>query len=208
VLAVQNLFSRNRGKSLSAIAIGRLTPEAAIELLERRACAQVKARADYRQLLGVTGIGQVLGLTILLETGLVGRFARVGNYASYSRCVGSERLSNDKRKGRGNTRSGNKYLAWAYLEAANFAVRYNPTIKRYYAAAASPPQATEQRMRPRRPCQRATLGLDGTRAVPSQHSVNPRSGAHLDLGGTPTIFWGSSEPGAGSLLPCGAAPSP
>jgi hypothetical protein len=23
-------------------------------------------------------------------------------------------------------------LAWAYLEAANFAVRYNPAIKRYY----------------------------------------------------------------------------
>jgi transposase len=106
--------------------------EAAIELLERQACAQVKGRADYRQLLGVTGIGQVLGLTILLETGAVARFARVGNYASYSRCVGSERLSNGKRKGRGNTKSGNKYLAWAYLEAANFAVRYNPTIKRYY----------------------------------------------------------------------------
>jgi transposase len=24
------------------------------------------------------------------------------------------------------------YLAWAYIEAANFAVRYNPQIKRYY----------------------------------------------------------------------------
>jgi transposase len=68
----------------------------------------------------------------VLETGPVGRFARVGNYASYSRLVGSEHLSNGKRKGRGNTKSGNKYLAWAYLEAANFAVRYNPTIKRYY----------------------------------------------------------------------------
>jgi transposase len=158
LLAVQNLLARNRGKSPSANAIRQLKPEAvsrllpdanlalavqstllamrgqeaAIELLERQACAQVKGRADYRQLLGVTGIGQVLGLTILLETGAVARFARVGNYASYSRCVGSERLSNGKRKGRGNTKSGNKYLAWAYLEAANFAVRYNPTIKRYY----------------------------------------------------------------------------
>jgi transposase len=45
--------------------------------------------------------------------------------------VGSERLSNVKRKGRGNTKNGNKYLAWAYVEAANFAVRYNATIKRY-----------------------------------------------------------------------------
>ena len=32
--------------------------------------------------------------------------------------------------------------------------------------------------------------------------------AHLDPGRAPTIFWGSSEPGAGCLLPRGAAPSP
>jgi len=29
-------------------------------------------------------------------------------------------------------KNGNKYLAWAYVEAANFAVRYDPQIKRYY----------------------------------------------------------------------------
>ena len=82
-------------------------------------------RPAYRHLLSVSGIGKVLGLTIMLETGEIGRFAKVGNYASYCRCVGSERLSNGKRKGRGNTKNGNKYLAWAYVEAANFAVRYD-----------------------------------------------------------------------------------
>ena len=71
-------------------------------------------------------------LTILLETGEIGRFAQVGHYASYCRCVGSERISNGKRKGRGNTKNGNRYLAWAFVEAANFAVRYDATIKRYY----------------------------------------------------------------------------
>ena len=106
--------------------------EAAIDLLEREALAQVKLRPAYRHLLTVNGIGTVLGLTILLETGPVERFAQVGHYASYCRCVGSEHLSNGKRKGHGNTKSGNKYLAWAYLEAANFAVRYNATVKRYY----------------------------------------------------------------------------
>ena len=158
VLAVQNLLARSRGQSLSANAVKRLTPEAvarllpnpnlalavqstllamrgqeaAIELLEREALAQVRGRAPYRHLLSVSGIGPVLGLTILLETGPVERFGQVGQYASYSRCVGSAHLSNGKRKGHGNTKSGNKYLAWAYVEAANFAVRYNPTIKRYY----------------------------------------------------------------------------
>lgn len=158
LLAVQNLLARNRGRSLSANAIKRLTPErvsellpdanlalavqctllamrgqeAAIDLLEREACAQVKGQPPYAHLLTTSGIGKILGLTILLETGPIARFARVGHYASYCRCVGAERISNGKRKGHGNTKSGNKYLAWAYLEAANFAVRYNPAIKRYY----------------------------------------------------------------------------
>ena len=54
------------------------------------------------------------------------------HHASYCHCVGSERISNGQRKGRGNTKNGNKYLAWVFVEAAHFAVRYNPLIKRYY----------------------------------------------------------------------------
>ena len=54
----------------------------------------------------------------------------VNDYTSYCRCAGSDRISNGRRKGRGNTKNGNKYPAWTYLEAANFAVRYNPQVKR------------------------------------------------------------------------------
>ena len=158
ILAVQNLFSRNRGRSISANEVRRLTPEsvaelvtdpnlalaiqstvlamrgqqAAIELLEREAWRQTKDTQAWRALQTVSGIGRILGLTIVLETGPIERFAAAGNYASYCRCVGSTHVSNGKQKGKGNTKNGNKYLAWAYVEAANFAVRYNPTIKRYY----------------------------------------------------------------------------
>ena len=158
LLAVQNLFSRNRGRSISANEARRLTPEvvaelvvdpnlalaiqstvlamraqqAAIDLLEREAWRQTKATQVWQPLLTVSGIGRILGLTIALETGPIERFAGVGNYASYCRCVGSTHVSNGKQKGKGNTKNGNKYLAWAYVEAANFAVRYNPQIKRYY----------------------------------------------------------------------------
>jgi hypothetical protein len=52
-----------------------------------------------------------LVLTIMLETGEIERFAGVGNYASYCRCVGSRKNSNGKRKESGNTKNGNKYLA-------------------------------------------------------------------------------------------------
>ena len=41
-------------------------------------------------------------------------------------------MSNGKRKGQGNTQNGNRYLAWAYLEAAHFAVRFCPQINRYF----------------------------------------------------------------------------
>lgn len=34
--------------------------------------------------------------------------------------------------GRGNHKNGNKYLAWAFVEAANFAIRFNEQAKRFY----------------------------------------------------------------------------
>ena len=46
--------------------------------------------------------------------------------------MGSRKISNGKRKGSGNTKNGNKYLAWAFVEAANFAIRLNSRIKSLY----------------------------------------------------------------------------
>ena len=37
-----------------------------------------------------------------------------------------------RKKGEGNGKSGNRYLAWAYVEAANFAVRYSPELRAWY----------------------------------------------------------------------------
>ena len=71
-------------------------------------------------------------MPILLETGCIDRFADVGNYVSYCRCVGSAHISNGKTKGQGNTKNGNRYLAWAYVEAANFAIRYSEAAKKFY----------------------------------------------------------------------------
>lgn len=80
----------------------------------------------------VPGIGAVLGSTIALETGAIERFASVGDYASYCRMVDSQRISNGKRKGSGNAKCGNRYLCWAYIEGANFALRFSPEIRRWY----------------------------------------------------------------------------
>jgi len=37
-------------------------------------------------------------LTMMLETGEIKEFPMVGDYASYCRCVGSQKLSNGKKK--------------------------------------------------------------------------------------------------------------
>ncbi len=103
-----------------------------IERLEREVLGQVKLAAQYEPLLSVTGIGKILALTIMLETGEIGRFAKVGRFASYARCVNAQRFSNEKKKGSNNAKCGNPYLAWAFVEAANFAIRYSPRIKRFF----------------------------------------------------------------------------
>ena len=64
--------------------------------------------------------------------GPIARFAQVGNFASYCRCVDSKHYSNGRKKGEGNTKNGNKYLAWAFVEAAHFALRFCPEAKRFY----------------------------------------------------------------------------
>jgi transposase len=91
-----------------------------------------KLKDEYRLLMTVPGIQKILALTIMYETGPIERFEKVGNYASYCRCVGSRRLSNEKVKGQGNRKNGNKYLCWAYVEAAHHAQLHYECVKRYY----------------------------------------------------------------------------
>jgi transposase len=158
LLSIQNLVTRNTGSSISANRIKALDVQEVDELLpdgdlalavkanlsvmssadeqtqilERTVRDRVKLRPEFSYLKTVPGIGQILALTIMLETGEIRRFSSVGNFASYCRCVSSQKISNGKRKGSGNTKNGNKYLAWAFVEAANFAIRFHPGIKKFY----------------------------------------------------------------------------
>lgn len=103
-----------------------------IKTIEQSLKRQLKLKDEFINLTSIDGVGLILGLTIMLETGNISRFHKVGCYASYCRCVNGARYSNEKKKSKTNTRNGNKYLAWAFIEAANFAIRYNDTVKRYY----------------------------------------------------------------------------
>lgn len=86
----------------------------------------------YKNLTTIVGVGQTLGQTIMLETGDIKRFQTVGNYSSYARCVNSSRTSNNKKKGKNNTKNGNAYLSWAFVEAAHCMIAHSKTAHRFY----------------------------------------------------------------------------
>ena len=103
-----------------------------IQELEKAIRKKVTLKKAFHNLKTVPGIGDILALTIMLEVGDIRRFPKVGNFTSYCRCVPSQRLSDGKSKGRGNRKNGNRYLSWAFIEAAQLSRRYNERFRRYY----------------------------------------------------------------------------
>jgi transposase len=103
-----------------------------IHTLEKVIRSKLKPSQAFNGLLTVPGIGLILAMTIMLEVGDIGRFAKVGNFTSYCRCAPTQRLSDGKSKGSGNRKNGNRYLSWAFSEAAQLARRYNDRFRRYY----------------------------------------------------------------------------
>src|SRR5210317_443950 len=105
--------------------------------LEKVIKNKLKLSQAFNGLLTVPGIGHILAMTIMLEVGDVGRFAKVGNFTSYCRCAPTQRLSDGKAKGSGNRKNGNRDLSWAFSEAAQMARRFNARFRRYYARKAA-----------------------------------------------------------------------
>src|ERR1700674_781398 len=158
ILAIENILARQTGARLSGEAVKRLTAEQVeglgfvpdvalaveanravsqtlgqqIEALEKRLKERVRLRGEFKLLKTVPGIGETLATTIMLEIGTLARFAKVGDFSSYCRCVDSLRESNGKKKGEGNAKNGNQYLAWAFVEAARYSLRNCPQAKRFY----------------------------------------------------------------------------
>jgi transposase len=158
ILSLKSLHTRVTGRDLGTGRIKAMEPKDAEELFEHPAdqlitrldlqlvgqlgrsiqqieaaiLAVVKLLPDYQVLQTMPGVGRILGLTITLETVDPRRFASPGDYASYCRCVASRRMSNGKKKGENNGKCGNKYLAWAFVEAANFARRHDEACRRFH----------------------------------------------------------------------------
>jgi len=159
VNSLQNILTRNLGRKVNVNDVkalkedritlllevsedlalaGRVSKEAIDHLtrqiykIEWAVQKKIALKEEYRYLLTLPGVGKILSLTIMLETGPISRFETVGDYVSYCRKVPSQWTSNEKRKGSGNSKNGNKYLAWAYSEASEFARRLYPEPRAYY----------------------------------------------------------------------------
>jgi transposase len=157
-LSFKSLYARTTGQPMPLSQLKSMEPKEAKELYEhpanqliaqvqlehiealdksiRRIETAVLACARelplYEKLLTLPGIGKILAMTITLEVGDIGRFKTDGDFASYCRAVDSRRLSNGKQKGENNQKCGNKYLAWAFVEAAHFARRSDENCRRWY----------------------------------------------------------------------------
>ena len=158
LLSFKSLYARTTGQALALNAVKEWQPEAGVRLYEHPA-NQLIARVQlehigaleqsvhqvekavlerarelplFESLLSLPGVGKILGLTITMEVGDIARFKTDGDFASYCRTVDSRRMSNGKQKGENNPKCGNKYLAWAFVEAANFARRHDENCRRWY----------------------------------------------------------------------------
>jgi transposase len=213
ILSFKSLFNRNLGEEIASNAIKMLSEEdletmfkdpflkasaqaniatmeflgERIKAIENKLLKEVSERPAFALLQTVPGIGKIMALTILLETGEISRFKEVGKYASYCRCVKSIRKSNDKTKGSNNRKNGNVYLAWAFVEVAHFFMRYCPEAKVFY-----------QRKKRQRNAAVATKALAHKLAracfyiMRDQIPFNPNK-----FFGTPIKKEGSSEPSRG-----------
>jgi transposase len=158
LLSFKSLHARTTGQKLDLSEVKKLEPKEAPKLYEHPAnqlIAQVQAehiqslgksisRIEkavlasareiplYERLLSLPGIGRILGLTVTMEVGDIGRFKTDGDFASYCRMVDAKHLSNGKCKAENNRKCGNKYLAWAFVEAANYARRFDGHCRRWY----------------------------------------------------------------------------
>ncbi len=103
-----------------------------IRRIEKEIRSKIKLKKSFVLLQTICGVGDILSLTIMLETGSISRFPQVGDYVSYCRKVPAGWTSNGKAKGKGNRKNGNKYLSWAFAEAAEFARRHDDRARSWF----------------------------------------------------------------------------
>lgn len=146
---VEDLFGK-KGREILSAALGRLPPATAltterslaqvdclgneIDCLEKRMGELFAETEEIRLLRTLPGVAAILSVVIALEVGDVNRFARAESLASYAGLVPRVHSSG------GRTRLGhvrgdvNRYLKWAFVEAANSICRNRRRLAERHAS--------------------------------------------------------------------------
>ena len=158
MLSFKSLYRRTTGQEMTLSRLKGLEPAQTLELydhpanqliagvqkehieqldksigrIEKAVLLSARELPYYEKLNTLPGVGRILGMTITMEVGEISRFPSAGDFASYCRAVDARRTSNEKSKGRNNRKCGNKYLGWAFVEAANFAKRYDDRCRKWF----------------------------------------------------------------------------
>jgi transposase len=129
----QKLYTHPANQMIAAIQLKHIEAlDKSIKEIEKAVQAAASLLPFYGRLQSLPGVGKILGLFISMEVGDIKRFATPGDFASYCRTVDAKRKSNGKKKEDNNQKCGNKYLAWAFVEAANFAKRFDEYCRRWF----------------------------------------------------------------------------
>jgi transposase len=97
--------------------------------IEKYFKTQLNTSEDLKLLLSIPGIGPITGAIILSETGDINRFVSDKHYCSYCRLVPGAKNSGNRRAHRSGSKDGNKYLKFAFYEAALKAIRFYQPIQ-------------------------------------------------------------------------------
>lgn len=103
-----------------------------IDLIEKDILRRAKQDKVFHLLKGIPGIGDILALTILYEVGDINRFSNVRAFSSYCRVVPGIHQSSNSSYRSPNSKQGNRYLKWAFSQAAYMAIKYYKRIRADY----------------------------------------------------------------------------
>jgi transposase len=105
-----------------------------ITQIEKQLISNTAKHKSYESelLQSVPGIGPIIAMTILLEIDTLHRFKRRQDFASYCRLVRPAHSSNGKCVGYANSKCGNPFLKWAFMEILSNAAVQCPEIRTMY----------------------------------------------------------------------------
>jgi transposase len=106
--------------------------QAQIAGLDVEITKRVSSDRKAKLLSTIPGIGRFIAYALSVHVGNIGRFPSSKHFASYFGLVPSEHSSGGHVRRGHITKQGNRLMRWLFVEAAQVAVRVDPTLKSWY----------------------------------------------------------------------------